>query len=64
MFYSVQLSEWIQMLVDNNYEYNFEEFLCTERDQLQWQTEGLLSDKLSVQNAIVILKVKISYTLV
>lgn len=36
---------------------NIESFLSTEREQLQWQSEGLSSDKLSIQNAIIILKV-------
>ncbi|XP_018579489.1 cytoplasmic dynein 2 heavy chain 1 [Anoplophora glabripennis] len=35
---------------------NIESFLSTEREQLQWLGEGLSSDKLSIQNAIMILK--------
>lgn len=34
-----------------------ESFLCSERQQLQWQGEGLPTDQLSVQNAIIMLKV-------
>lgn len=37
--------------------YSFEDFMSTEREHLQWQSEGLSYDKLSLQNAIIILKV-------
>lgn len=37
--------------------FNLESFCSTEREQLQWQSEGLPSDKLSTQNTIIILKV-------
>lgn len=33
-----------------------EEFTSNEREKLQWQNEGLFSDKLSVQNAVILLK--------
>lgn len=33
-----------------------EEFISNEREKLQWQSEGLFSDKLSVQNAAILLK--------
>ena len=32
-------------------------FLCTESEQLIWKCEGLPSDELSIENAIVILQV-------
>ncbi|KAJ8984389.1 hypothetical protein NQ317_003537, partial [Molorchus minor] len=35
---------------------DIESFFSSEREQLQWQSEGLASDKLSTQNAIIILK--------
>lgn len=41
---------------------NIESFLSTEREQLQWQSEGLSSDKLSIQNAIIIIKVSNVFT--
>lgn len=39
-------------------DFNLEEFLSSEREQLQWQSEALPSDKLSIENAIIILKVQ------
>ena len=33
-------------------------FLCTESEQLIWKSEGLPSDDLSVENALVILQVR------
>lgn len=41
-----------------NHNFKFEEFLSSEREQFQWHSEGLLSDKLSIQNASIILKSK------
>ncbi|KAG5876642.1 hypothetical protein JTB14_012987 [Gonioctena quinquepunctata] len=35
---------------------DIELFFSTERDRLQWQSEGLSSDKMSIQNAVIILK--------
>lgn len=37
--------------------FNLESFCSTERELLQWQSEGLPSDKISIQNTIIILKV-------
>ena len=37
--------------------FKLEEFLSTEIEQLQWQTESLPVDQLSVQNATIILNV-------
>ena len=34
-------------------------FMCTESEQLIWKSEGLPSDDLSVENALVILQVSI-----
>ncbi|CAH0554582.1 unnamed protein product [Brassicogethes aeneus] len=49
------LKEWMSEMGIN--EFNFESFLSTEREQLLWQSQGLPFDKLSIQNAISILKV-------
>lgn len=38
-------------------EFDLRRFLCTESEQLIWKSEGLPSDDLSVENAIVILQV-------
>lgn len=37
--------------------FSLQNFLSSEREQMQWQGEGLSTDKLSIQNAIIILKV-------
>lgn len=52
------LEKWKLQLFGENFDFQFEEFLYTEREQLHWKSEGLLSDKLSVQNATIILKSK------
>ena len=36
-------------------------FLSTESEQLIWKSEGLPSDELSMENAMVILQVSIKY---
>lgn len=51
------LEKWGTKLLGENFDFTFEEFLCTEREQFHWLSEGLLSDKLSIQNAAIILKV-------
>lgn len=38
-------------------EFSLQTFLSSERQQIQWQGEGLPTDQLSIQNAIIILKV-------
>lgn len=43
---------------DSDKKFNFEDFLATERDKMQWQSEGLSMDLLSIQNAIIIREVK------
>ncbi|EPY79965.1 hypothetical protein CB1_000877044, partial [Camelus ferus] len=37
-------------------EFNLRRFLCTESEQLIWKSEGLPSDDLSIENALVILQ--------
>uniref|UniRef100_A0A5K3F252 AAA_9 domain-containing protein n=1 Tax=Mesocestoides corti TaxID=53468 RepID=A0A5K3F252_MESCO len=36
--------------------FDFKRFLVTEKEQLQWRSQGLPSDQLSVENAAVILQ--------
>lgn len=36
---------------------DLESFFSSERERMQWQSEGLASDKLSIENAVMILKV-------
>lgn len=38
-------------------EFDLRRFLCTESEQLIWKSEGLPSDDLSIENALVILQV-------
>lgn len=49
------LSSWREALGIGSFE--MRRFLCTESEQLIWKSEGLPSDDLSVENAIVILQV-------
>lgn len=37
--------------------FTLQHFLSSEREQLQWQSEGLAGDQLSTENAIIVLKV-------
>lgn len=53
--FRITIEKWLKGI--GRSEFNFEEFLSTEREQLQWHSEGLSYDKLSVQNSIIILKV-------
>ncbi|NXC70641.1 DYHC2 protein, partial [Anhinga anhinga] len=39
--------------------FDLRRFLCTESDELVWKTEGLPSDDLSIENALVILQSKV-----
>ncbi|XP_069679211.1 cytoplasmic dynein 2 heavy chain 1 isoform X2 [Periplaneta americana] len=48
------MTEWQELLGVNNF--SFTTFLGSEKEQLQWLSEGLPSDQLSVQNALIILK--------
>nr|XP_022905741.1 cytoplasmic dynein 2 heavy chain 1 [Onthophagus taurus] len=51
---------WKDILTDiSHLEFSFENFLSSEREQLQWQSEGLGSDQLSTQNAIILLNTRI-----
>jgi dynein heavy chain 2 len=49
------ITEWQDLLGVNNF--SFTTFLGSEKEQLQWLSEGLPSDQLSVQNALIILQV-------
>jgi dynein heavy chain 2 len=49
-------SIWCRMLCRDKFD--FQKFLSTERDVLQWQLHGLPPDQLSHENAIMILEVK------
>ncbi|XP_052794024.1 cytoplasmic dynein 2 heavy chain 1-like isoform X3 [Mya arenaria] len=49
------LTNWREFLGIGNFE--MRRFLCTESEQLIWKSEGLPSDDLSVENAIVILQI-------
>lgn len=54
------MDKWTEIAEQNNF--SLQKFLSSEREQLQWQGEGLSTDLLSVQNAIIMLKVlNISY---
>jgi len=50
------LTNWREALGVGQFE--MRRFLCTESEQLIWKSEGLPSDDLSVENAIVILQVR------
>ncbi|XP_017783105.1 PREDICTED: cytoplasmic dynein 2 heavy chain 1 [Nicrophorus vespilloides] len=52
------LKEWIESL-GGNIEFSLETFLSSEREQMQWQSEGLSADRLSIQNAISTVKSKL-----
>ena len=49
---------------DQSQEFNFKRFLSSESEQLVWKSKGLPSDNLSLENAIVILQVKICNAIV
>ncbi|KAI4463438.1 dynein heavy chain family protein [Holotrichia oblita] len=50
------LQTWNNILgQDTMSKFSLEEFLSSERENLQWQSEGLASDQLSIQNAIIML---------
>lgn len=51
------LTNWREALGIDHFE--MRRFLCTESEQLIWKGEGLPSDDLSVENAIVILQVSV-----
>ncbi|KAK4887690.1 hypothetical protein RN001_003961 [Aquatica leii] len=52
------LNEWLEAISLDGF--SLEQFLSTEREQLQWQSEGLPADQLSLQNAIMIFNTNIT----
>lgn len=42
-------------------EFDLRRFLCTESEELVWKSEGLPSDDLSIENALVILQVNLLF---
>ncbi|XP_031341052.1 cytoplasmic dynein 2 heavy chain 1-like [Photinus pyralis] len=54
----VILEKWQEVLGATKF--SLEEFLGSEREQLQWQTEGLPADQLSLQNAVIILNTSVT----
>ncbi|XP_063840903.1 LOW QUALITY PROTEIN: cytoplasmic dynein 2 heavy chain 1-like [Scylla paramamosain] len=50
----VTLAHWSHMLKVKSFD--LRRFLSSEREQLQWKAEGLPSDQLSIENALVILQ--------
>jgi len=51
------MAEWQDLFGMKNF--SLTTFLGSEKDQLQWLSEGLPSDQLSVQNALIILQVMV-----
>ena len=49
------IAEWQDMLGVEDF--SLTHFLGSEKEQLQWLSEGLPSDQLSIENALVIIKV-------
>jgi len=49
------MAKWQDLLGMNNFSFTI--FLGSEKEQLQWLSEGLPSDQLSIQNALIILQV-------
>lgn len=45
-------------------EFDLRRFLCTESEELVWKSEGLPSDDLSIENALVILQVNLLFYLI
>lgn len=45
-------------------EFDLRRFLCAESEELVWKSEGLPSDDLSIENALVILQVNLYFCLV
>lgn len=42
-------------------EFDLRSFLCSESEQLIWKSQGLPSDDLSMENALVILQVRLIF---
>lgn len=59
------LNEWLAILSKSvgNLTFNLDEFLSTERERLQWQSEGISGDKLSLENVVIMLKVRFLFGL-
>lgn len=53
--------EWLRFHLS---EFDLRRFLCTESEELVWKSEGLPSDDLSIENALVILQVNLLFCLV
>lgn len=47
--------KWAEIV--EHHGFSLQKFVSSEREQMQWQGEGLSGDLLSVQNAIIMLKV-------
>lgn len=50
------VAEW-QTMLNIEEDFSINKFLGSEKEQLQWLSEGLPSDQLSIQNALIILQV-------
>ena len=53
------ISKWSQLVGIENFD--MKKFLSSESEQLVWKSEGLPSDILSIENALIILKVCLSF---
>lgn len=49
------LNVWLAQIEKKSFE--FLSFFSTDREQLQWQSEGLPNDRVSLENAVIIKKV-------
>lgn len=58
--YTSSLKTW--QFLFSSAEFDLRHFLCSESEQLIWKSEGLPSDDLSMENALVILQVKHTHT--
>lgn len=55
MFFRDILNVWLAQLEKKSFD--FLSFFSTDREQLQWQSEGLPNDRVSLENAVIIKKV-------
>lgn len=56
--FRVTLRHWSNLIFEKGvHKFCLSNFMSSEREQLQWQSEGLAGDQLSTENAIIILKV-------
>ena len=52
------LDQWlINVAANDKLQFSLKEFLTSEQELMQWRSEGLASDNLSVENAVAILQV-------